>query len=101
MVNSKIISVFGFFLLVVNGCYAQKVFAVQYTNQADLRVFAVTYPNQVDLKVDKLKYQNQTGENNGNWFSTNYANQGDKKIYFVAYKNQFGWVNNAKKYYFY
>ncbi len=74
----------------------------------------VTYPNQANLKVYKLKYQNQTGVNNGNWFFTNYANQADKKIcfadypnqadekiYVVAYKNQAGWVNNAKKHYFY
>mgnify|MGYP007000328695 len=50
VVNTKIISVFGFFLLVASGCYAQKVFAVQYANQADVRVFVVTYPNQADSK---------------------------------------------------
>ena len=74
----------------------------------------VDYPNQADLKVNKVKYQNQVGKNNGIWFFTNYANQADKKIYFVdypnqadvkiyfvAYKNQAGWVNNAKKHYFY
>jgi hypothetical protein len=31
--------------------FAQKVFSVQYPNQADLKVFVVNYPNQADLKV--------------------------------------------------
>ena len=54
---------------------AQKVFAVQYENQADVKVFVV-------------KYENQAGKNNGAWFFTKYKNQSKKKIYFVTYENQ-------------
>ena len=101
MTKHTIITTLGFLLFSSSGCYAQKVFAVQYTNQADIKLFVVDYPNQADLKVNKVKYQNQVGKNNGIWFFTNYANQADVKIYFVAYKNQAGWVNNAKKHYLY
>jgi hypothetical protein len=70
---TKLISItaLGFILLMSNCCYAQKVFSVQYANQADVKVFVVDYPNQADLKVYKVKYKNQTG-----------------------------WVNNAKKHLF-
>jgi hypothetical protein len=44
---------------------AQKVFSVEYANQADVKVFVVKYENQADLKVFKVKYENQAGENNG------------------------------------
>ena len=47
---------------------AQKVFSVNYPNQADVKVFVVKYENQADLK-----------------------------IYFVEYENQAGWRNSAKK----
>ena len=67
---------------------AQKVFSVEYPNQADVKVFVVKYENQADLKVFKVKYENQAGENNGKWFFTEYANQAKKKIYFVKYGNQ-------------
>ncbi len=67
---------------------AQKVFSVQYGNQADVKVYVVKYENQADLKVFKVKYENQAGENNGKWFFTEYANQAKKKIYFVEYENQ-------------
>ncbi len=40
---------------------AQKVFSVQYPNQADVKVFVVKYENQADLKVFKVKYENQAG----------------------------------------
>jgi hypothetical protein len=67
---------------------AQKVFAVQYENQADVKVFVVKYENQADLKIYKVKYENQAGKNNGAWFFTKYKNQSKKKIYFVTYENQ-------------
>jgi hypothetical protein len=67
---------------------AQKVFAVQYENQADVKVFVVKYENQADLKIYKAKYENQAGKNNGTWFFTKYKNQAKKKIYFVTYENQ-------------
>ena len=54
---------------------AQKIFSVQYDNQADVKVFVVDYPNQADLKVYKVKYSNQAGKNDGLWFFTQYANQ--------------------------
>jgi hypothetical protein len=93
---------------------AQKVYSVDYENQAEVKVFVVQYENQADLKVCKVKYENQAGENDGKWFFTNYANQAKKKIYFVKYENQAdvkiyfvnyenqaGWRNNSKKHYFY
>jgi hypothetical protein len=40
---------------------AQKVYAVDYANQADVKVFVVKYENQADLKVFKVKYENQAG----------------------------------------
>jgi hypothetical protein len=77
------IAAVGFILFMSNCCYAQKVFSVQYANQADVKVFVVDYPNQADLKVYKVKYKNQADKNNGIWFFTAYANQADKNIYFV------------------
>ena len=52
--------------------FAQKVYSVEYQNQADVKVFVVDYENQADIK-----------------------------IYFVAYENQAGWRNNEKKYLLY
>ena len=40
-------------------CKAQKVFSVNYENQADVKVFVVDYENQADLLVYKVKYENQ------------------------------------------
>ena len=57
-----------------NRVFAQKVFSVDYSNQADVKVFVVKYENQADLKVYKVKYNNQAGENNGKWFFTEYEN---------------------------
>jgi hypothetical protein len=53
-----------FFLILVSGLtHAQKVFSVEYSNQADVKVFVVKYENQADLKVYKVKYENQAGWN--------------------------------------
>ena len=89
---------------------AQKVFTVDYENQADVKVFVVNYENQADLKVFKVKYENQAGSNDGKWFFTQYSNQAKKKVYFVKYENQAdlkiyfvdyenqaGWRNSSKK----
>ena len=89
---------------------AQKVFSVEYPNQADVKVFVVDYENQADLKVYKVKYNNQAGKNDGKWFFTKYANQAEKKVFFVDYQNQAdlkiifvdyenqaGWRNKSKQ----
>ena len=44
---------------------AQKIYSVEYANQADVKVFVVDYENQADLKVYKVKYQNQADKNEG------------------------------------
>jgi hypothetical protein len=36
--------------------FAQKVFSVEYANQADVKVFVVEYENQADLSVYKVEY---------------------------------------------
>jgi hypothetical protein len=77
----------GIFLLVTsfNCAYAQKVFSVEYPNQADVKVFVVKYENQADLKVYKVQYENQA----------------DLKIYFVEHENHAGWKNKQKIYLMY
>ena len=37
---------------------AQKMYSVDYENQADISVFVVDYANQADLKVFKEDYSN-------------------------------------------
>ena len=46
-------------------CFAQKVYSVEYENQADAKVYVVNYENQADLKVYKVKYSNQAINNIG------------------------------------
>jgi hypothetical protein len=66
-------------LLILLTCFAmasaQKVYSVEYQNQADIKVFVVKYENQADLKVFKVTYENQAGENDGKWFFTRYEYQ--------------------------
>jgi len=94
--------------------YGQKVYAVEYANQAEVKVFVVDYENQADLSVFKVEYSNQAGKNNGLWYFTDYKNQADKTIYytdyenqaditiyFVEYSNQAGWNSNKKRHLFY
>ena len=50
--------------LVSEQLFAQKVFSVNYENQADVKVYVVKYENQADLKVYKVKYENQAGWKN-------------------------------------
>jgi hypothetical protein len=45
-------------------CNAQKVFSVDYENQADVKVFVVKYENQADLKIYFVDYENQAGWRN-------------------------------------
>ena len=47
---------------------AQKVFSVEYSNQADVKVFVVDYESRSDLCVFKVDYSSQAGKNDGNWF---------------------------------
>ncbi len=94
--------------------YSQKVFSVNYANQADVKVFVVDYENEADLKVYKVKYPIEAGKNDGNWFFTeyknqatksiyfvDYKNQADLKIFFVTYKNEAGWKNKTKTHFLY
>ena len=89
---------------------AQKVYSLNYENQADIKVFVVKYENEADLKVYKVKYENQASNNDGKWFFTQYSNdakkkiyfvdyenEADLKIYFVKYENEAGWRNSSKK----
>jgi len=99
-------------LLLLSGDHlmAQKVFSVQYANQADVKVYVVKYESEADLKVYKVKYASEAGNNDGKWFFVDYANQAGKKIFFVDYESQAdlkvffvnysseaGWKNNSKK----
>ena len=52
------------------------------------KVYSVDYANQADVKVFFVKYENQAGTNDGKWFFTKYPNQTKKKIFFVEYENQ-------------
>ena len=104
----------GLLILGAKQLLAQKMYSVDYENQADVSVFVVEYANQADLKVFKVDYSNQAEGNNGLWFFTDYANQADKKIFFVKYqnqsdlkiffvkyRNQSGWQKNTKKHLLY
>ena len=50
-----------------NSTHAQKVFSVDYENQADVKVCVVKYENQADLKVFKVKYSNQVTQIEGKY----------------------------------
>ena len=76
------------FIFAMHSFFAQKIFSVDYANQANIKVFVVDYENQSDLLVYKVSYENQVGKNDGLWFFTKYANQADKKVFFVEYANQ-------------
>ena len=72
-------------IMTCNVSNAQKVFSVDYENQADVKIYVVNYENQADLKVFKVKYENQAGNNDGKWFFNKYENQAKKKVYFVPF----------------
>ena len=50
-----------FLLTTFDVASAQKVFRVNYPNQADVKVFVVKYENQADLKIYFVEYENQAG----------------------------------------
>ena len=56
------------FLFFAVNSNAQKIYAVEYANQADVKVFVVNYKSQADLLVYKVDYASQAGKNDGNWF---------------------------------
>jgi hypothetical protein len=61
--------IYAIFLIIsINSVNAQKVFTVEYENQADVKVFVVKYENQADINIFKVKYENQAGDNDGKWF---------------------------------
>jgi hypothetical protein len=80
-------------LAVCNITFAQKVFSVEYPNQADVKVFVVKYESQSDLKVFKVEYENQAKKK---IYFVEYENQADLKIYFVEYESQAGWKTKKK-----
>ena len=53
-----------FLFAFVGNLQAQKIFAVDYTSQAQVKVFVVKYESQADLKVYKVKYESQAGWRN-------------------------------------
>jgi hypothetical protein len=55
------------FIFAMLSFYAQKIFSVDYANQANIKVFVVDYENQADLLVYKVSYENQVGKNDGLW----------------------------------
>ena len=71
----KKIVLIGILIVASFSAKCQKIFSVDYENQADVKVYVVNYENQADIKVFKVKYENQSGTNDGNWFFANYANQ--------------------------
>jgi len=78
----KKFSLFIFLFAFVGNLQAQKIFAVDYASQAEVKVFVVKYESQADLKVFKVKYESQAGDNNGKWFFTAYASQAKKENIF-------------------
>ncbi len=114
MSTNLFLPLFVFLLLSSLTTKAQKIYSVDYENQADVKIFVVNYESQADLKVFKVKYENQVGSNEGKWFFTNYSNQAKKKIYFVRYESQAdlkvffvdyesqaGWRNKSKQHLMY
>ena len=61
-------------ILLPSLAFSQKVFSVDYANQADLKVYVVKYEYQCDLKVYKVDYSNQATGNEGLWYFVDYSN---------------------------
>ena len=61
----KILLILFVFLFVII-LKAQKVFSVDYVNQADVKVFVEDYESRADLVVFKVDFQSQSGKNDGN-----------------------------------
>lgn len=79
----RVILLFFVLLAPMLSMMAQKIYSVDYENQADVKVYVVEYENQADLKVYKVDYENQARGNEGKW-------------YFVDYENQAGWEKRSK-----
>ena len=77
---------FCFVILSNSQSKAQKVFATNYTYQAELKVFVVAQEYQADLKVYKVRNEYQAIGQNGKWFFTKYDYQAKKKIFFVDHE---------------
>lgn len=60
---------------------AQKVYKVDYENQADVKVHVVSSSNQAKKKI----------------YFTRQSNQSDLKIYYVSASNQAEWRSSSKK----
>ena len=67
----KIVTFLAVLFLYTASLFSQKVFSVEYPNQADVKVYVVRYENQADLKVFKVRYENQAEDNEGKWFFQN------------------------------
>jgi len=89
------------FVLIPFYSISQKVYSVDYANQADIKVFEVQYENQCDLKVFKVDNPNQVDGNRGLWHFVDYANQSELKVFFVQYQNQAGWREKSKQHLIY
>ena len=114
MYLNKIILLLFFTFFCLKTSYSQKIFAVDYASQADIKVFVTKYASQADLLVFKVKFSSQSSDNVGNWYFVEYVSQADKKIYFteyasqadiliyfVDYKSQARWKKKEKMYLFY
>ena len=101
-------------LFCLNNVFSQKVYAVDYSSQADVKVYVTKYASQADLLVYKVDFAFLAKDNNGKWFFVKYASQADKKIFYTDYVSQSDlkiffvknnskskWMKNEKKHLFY
>ena len=72
MFSIRIFLLIVFSILYSNSVLSQKVFAVDYSSQADIKVFVAKYASQADLLVFKVDYPSQAKENKGKWFFVKY-----------------------------
>ncbi|MDC3105373.1 DUF6150 family protein, partial [bacterium] len=55
-------------LLCLNNAFSQKVYAIDYSSQADVKVYVTKYAYQADLLVYKVDFASLAKDNNGKWF---------------------------------
>jgi len=67
--------------LIFSEVNSQRVFAVNYPSQADIKVWVAPYEHQADLKVYKVPYQHQADDNTGKWFFTAKPTKRRKKFF--------------------
>jgi len=95
-------SVTSVFLLILSlNLHAQRIFSVDYVNQADLKVFKVDYYNQATGNEGLWYFTDYVNQAQKKIFFVKHVNQADLKIFFVPYTNQAGWVNASKKHLLY